>query len=63
MQAPLRPIYARAVRLTVQLLVLAATFAAVTGVAELAGAANMGTAMSFGQMGFAVALTAIMARA
>jgi hypothetical protein len=51
-----------AVRLQVQLLVLAAAFAAATGIAELAGAANLGTAMTFGQMAFAVALTAILAR-
>jgi hypothetical protein len=31
-------------------------FAAATGVAELAGAANLGTAMAFGQMGFVLAL-------
>ncbi len=37
---------------------LLAVFLVVTGVAELAGAANLGTAAAFGQMGFAVALIA-----
>ncbi|HYU60002.1 MAG TPA: hypothetical protein VEK39_04525 [Solirubrobacterales bacterium] len=38
------------------LLTLAATFALATGVAALAGAANLGTALGFGQIGFAVTL-------
>ena len=50
-------------RLSVQILVLAAAFAGATLVAELAGAANLGTAMAFGQIAFAVALVATMARA
>ena len=54
--------YARAVRLRTQLLVLLAAFAGVSAVAELAGAANLGTALAFGQMAFAAALVAILWR-
>jgi len=43
-------------KFAVQVVVLAAVFAAVTLIAELAGAANLGTAMGFGQIGFAGAL-------
>ncbi|HKP91384.1 MAG TPA: hypothetical protein VJT75_15575 [Thermoleophilaceae bacterium] len=50
-------------RLRNQLLVLLAAFAAVTGLAELAGAANLGTAMAFGQMAFVIALVALLWRA
>jgi hypothetical protein len=39
-----------------------AAFAAVTGVAELAGAANLGTAMGIGQIAFAIALTVVLLR-
>ena len=49
-------------RLRTELLVLLATFAAATGLAELLGAANLGTALSFGQIGFVIALIVIMAR-
>lgn len=38
------------------LLALVATFAAVSAIAEAAGAANLGTALAFGQMGFAAML-------
>lgn len=62
LQARLRRDYARAVRLRTQLLVLLAAFAGATGVAELLGAANLGTALAFGQMGFVAALVAILAR-
>jgi uncharacterized membrane protein (DUF485 family) len=58
----LRPVYARAVRLRTQLLVLLAAFAGATAIAELAGAANLGTALAFGQMAFVIALVAIMLR-
>jgi uncharacterized membrane protein (DUF485 family) len=51
------------VRLPAQILVLAGAFAGATLVAELAGAANLGTAMAFGQIAFAIALVAVMARA
>ncbi len=50
-------------RLGLQLAVLAAAFAAGTLVAELAGAANLGTAMAFGQIAFALVLVALLARA
>ena len=56
------PPYARAVRLRTQLIVLLAAFAGGTAVAELAGAANLGTALAFGQMAFAAALIAILVR-
>ena len=62
MQGRLRPVYARAVRLRIQLLVLLAAFAATTGIAELAGAANLGTALAFGQIAFVIALIALMVR-
>ena len=42
---------------------LAVVFAAVTGIAELAGAANLGTAMAFGQIAFLIALIALLLRA
>jgi uncharacterized membrane protein (DUF485 family) len=58
LRANLRP-----VRLPAQILVLAGAFAGATLVAELAGAANLGTAMAFGQIAFAIALVAVMARA
>ena len=49
-------------RLRTQLLVLLAAFAGATGIAELAGATNLGTAMAFGQMAFVVALVAVLTR-
>jgi hypothetical protein len=58
----LRRVYARAVRLRTQLLVLLAAFAGATAIAELAGAANLGTALAFGQIAFVIALVAIMLR-
>jgi hypothetical protein len=42
--------------------VLAGAFAAATLAAELAGAANLGTALAFGQIAFMIALVAVMAR-
>jgi hypothetical protein len=59
---PVALAYARRVRLRTQLLVLLAAFAGATGLAELLGAANLGTALAFGQMAFAIALIAILAR-
>jgi hypothetical protein len=44
----------------VSLAIMIGAFAAVTGIAELAGAANLGTAMAFGQMGFALALVYVL---
>jgi hypothetical protein len=49
--------------LPAQLGILAAAFAVATGVAELAGAANLGTAMAFGQIAFVIALVALLLRA
>lgn len=42
-------------RLLIDLVLMIAAFAAATLIAEAAGAANLGTAMSFGQIGFALA--------
>lgn len=42
---------------------LLAIFVVVTLIAELAGAKNLGTAMTFGQIAFGVALVALMLRA
>jgi hypothetical protein len=39
---------------------LVATFVAVTAIAAAAGAANLGTAMTFGQIAFAAALMVIL---
>jgi hypothetical protein len=41
---------------------LIATFAVVTALAELLGAANLGTAMTFGQIAFAAVLLYILLR-
>jgi hypothetical protein len=46
-----------------QLLVLLGALACVTVVAELAGAANLGTALTFGLMAFVIALIALLWRA
>ena len=48
---------------SVQLLVLLLAFAGVTLLAELLGAANLGTAMAFGQIAFILALVAVLIRA
>ncbi len=50
-------------RTPLQLLVLAGALASGTLVAELAGAANLGTALAFGQIAFVIALVALLARA
>jgi hypothetical protein len=42
-------------RALVDLALMLAAFALCSAVAELAGAPNLGTALSFGQIGFAVA--------
>jgi hypothetical protein len=41
---------------------LLGSFAIVSAIAGLAGAANLGTALSFGQIGFAVALVYVLLR-
>ena len=48
--------------LPVQVALLAGVFAAVTLVAELAGAANLGTALGIGQIAFAAALVWLLLR-
>ncbi|HEV2812013.1 MAG TPA: hypothetical protein VGW10_02075 [Solirubrobacteraceae bacterium] len=40
--------------------ILAAAFAAGTGLAELFGATNLGTALTFGTMAFMIAVLALM---
>jgi hypothetical protein len=45
-----------------QALLLVVIFAAGTGLAELLGAANLGTAMGFGQIAFAIALVWVLLR-
>lgn len=48
--------------LAAQIALLAAVFAAVTGLALAAGAANLGTAIGIGQIAFAIALVALLLR-
>lgn len=45
------------------LTIVASAFALGTAAAELAGAANLGTALAFGQIAFAVVVVAVMLRA
>jgi hypothetical protein len=49
-------------RWVVDLAVMLAAFVVVTVVAELAGAANLGTAASFGQIAFALAAVFVIVR-
>jgi hypothetical protein len=49
-------------RLPIDLGVLVAVFAAAVGIAELAGAANLGVAIGIGQVAFAPALVALLLR-
>jgi hypothetical protein len=44
------------------MLVLAGTFAGCTAIAAALGAANFGTALTFGQLGFAAALAWVLLR-
>jgi hypothetical protein len=44
------------------LAIVAGAFVGSTLIAELAGAANLGTALSFGQIGFAIALVWVLVR-
>jgi hypothetical protein len=44
------------------LAIMVGAFAVATVVAELAGAENLGTAMSFGQIGFALAAVFVLLR-
>jgi hypothetical protein len=48
--------------LALDIAVLLAVFAATTGIAELAGAANLGVALGIGQVAFAVVLVVLLAR-
>ncbi len=48
--------------LPVQVAILVAVLAAVTGVALAAGAANLGTALGIGQIAFTLALIALLLR-
>ena len=48
--------------LVAQLAILVAVFAVVTLIAELAGAANLGTAMGIGQLAFTAAAVALLLR-
>lgn len=43
-------------------LIIAGAFGAGTLLAELLGAANLGTAMAFGQIAFAIALVAVLVK-
>lgn len=49
--------------LLLRVALLAAAFGLGVGVAELAGAANLGVAFGVGQIAFAAALTAVLLRA
>ncbi len=49
-------------RLTLDLGILAALFAVAVGVAQLAGAANLGVAIGIGQVTFAIALVVLLLR-
>jgi hypothetical protein len=44
------------------LAILVGAFAGSTAIAEVAGAANLGTALSFGQLGFALALVYVLVK-
>jgi hypothetical protein len=44
------------------LAIMLGAFVAATLIAELAGAANLGTAMSFGQIGFGLAVVYVLVR-
>lgn len=46
-------------RILIDLTIVLATFAVVAALAGLLGARDLGTALSFGQMGFALALVAV----
>ena len=48
--------------LSIDLALMVGAFVAATVIAELAGAANLGTAMSFGQIAFALAAVFVVLR-
>jgi hypothetical protein len=45
-----------------QIAVLVVVLAAATGIAAAAGAANLGTALGFGQIAFVIALVAVLVK-
>jgi hypothetical protein len=49
-------------RMARQLALLLAAFLLATGIAAVLGAANFGTALAFGQIGFAIALVWVLLR-
>jgi hypothetical protein len=49
-------------RLTLDFAILIAVFAVTVGIAELAGAANLGVALGIGQVAFAIALVLLLLR-
>jgi hypothetical protein len=49
-------------RWAVDLLLMIGAFAVAAAIAELAGATNLGTALAFGQMAFALALVYVLVR-
>jgi hypothetical protein len=51
------------VRLPAQLAIAFASFGAGAGLAELFGAANLGTALAFGQIAFSIACVILLLRA
>jgi hypothetical protein len=46
----------------VSLLIMFGAFGAGTGIAEIFGAANLGTAMAFGQMAFALSVVYVLVK-
>lgn len=54
--------HAFSMRLAIQIAILVGVFTATTVAAELAGAANLGTAAGIGQIAFTLALTALLLR-
>ncbi len=46
----------------INLAIVVAVFVLVTLVAQVAGAANLGTAMTFGQLGFGAAMTYVLVK-
>jgi hypothetical protein len=49
-------------RILIDVVLLAAVFGAGVGIAELAGAANLGVSFGIGQIAFAIALTVLLTR-
>jgi hypothetical protein len=49
-------------RIAIDLALIVGVFVLCTAIAELAGAPNLGTALTFGQIGFGLAVVFVMAR-